>query len=211
MGYAAVKCFLVEPTDTVKLFARCFVSSSDPDGGKCEASGMGYHNAEVFYKDIESPLTKEGYDTSEPAQLPEDAPFPTHCACGFEFRAKDRTIFTSRIYKRSDNGETLTFQDVHKAPGAMYRATWCEDYKPWCGPDGRSYIVVLPNGREWQIDGRASNCTMKDDNIHKCWVRHGEAPNFTVDKNGPTCAAGGGSILAGDYHGFLQNGWLTAG
>lgn len=48
---------------------------------------------------------------------------------------------------------------------------------------------------------------------HKCWVRHGDprASNVTVDKNGDTCSAGAGSILAGDYHGFLQAGVLTAG
>ncbi len=129
--------------------------------------------------------------------------------CGFEFRPEDRQLFTSRVYRRTDNGETLTFKDIHKAPGAMYRATWCEQFPDWSGPDGKSYIVILPNLSPWQIDGRASNCTMKDDNVHKCWIRHGEAPNFTVDKNGPTCKAGGGSIQSGDYHGFLRNGILT--
>jgi len=56
------------------------------------------------------------------------------------------------------------------------------------------------------IDSRASNCTLPDDNVHKCWVRHGEAPNFTVDKNGATCAAGAGSIQTSNWHGFLRNG-----
>lgn len=60
--------------------------------------------------------------------------------------------------------------------------------------------------RQW-----ASNCTMPDDKNHKCWVRHGRPEDGTlhVDKNGHTCAAGAGSIVAGNYHGFLHNGHLT--
>jgi hypothetical protein len=74
-------------------------------------------------------------------------------------------------------------------------------------------MVRCPNGSDWHVDGRASNCTMPTDKVHKCWVRHGDprASNLTVDKNGFTCAAGAGSIQAGDYHGFLQAGVLTAG
>ena len=77
--------------------------------------------------------------------------------------------------------------------------------------DGPQLVVILPNRQPWNIDSRASNCTMPYDYEHRCWVRHGEPPNVTVDKNGLTCAAGAGSIQSGDYHGFLQNGVLTAG
>ena len=77
--------------------------------------------------------------------------------------------------------------------------------------DGPHLVVILPNGQPWNIDSRASNCTLPYDYEHRCWVRHGEPPNITVDKNGLTCAAGAGSIMAGDYHGFLQNGALTTG
>lgn len=52
-------------------------------------------------------------------------------------------------------------------------------------------------------------CGCGEKTVHKCWCRHGEAPNFTVDKNGVTCIAGAGSIQIGNYHGFLQNGFLT--
>jgi hypothetical protein len=70
-------------------------------------------------------------------------------------------------------------------------------------------MVVLPNGHIWDVDGRASNCDMKEDRTHRCWVRHGDPPNVHVDKNGHTCHAGAGSILSGNYHGFLHNGELT--
>lgn len=74
--------------------------------------------------------------------------------------------------------------------------------------DGPALWVQTPGGA-WCIDSRASNCTMPYDYNHRCWVRHGEPPLVTVDKNGPTCAAGAGSIAVGSYHGFLQNGCLT--
>lgn len=207
MGYAAVKCFLVEATEMVRRSARCYIGSPE---GKCEKSGLGYCNAEVYVDEIASPLTTEGYDRAEADfALPDSAPWPTHCACGREFSPENRSTFTNRIYKRADNGERFGLNEINKAPGAIFRSTWMEPY--WVGADGHSYCCVLPNGRLWQIDGVASNCTMKNDTVHKCWIRHGVAPEFTVDKDGPTCAAGGGSILADDYHGFLQNGWLTAG
>lgn len=76
------------------------------------------------------------------------------------------------------------------------------------GPDGHILIVNTPGGH-WIIDSRASNCTLPHDDEHRCWVRHGEVPNITVDKNGLTCSAGAGSIQCGSYHGFLRNGKLV--
>jgi hypothetical protein len=42
-------------------------------------------------------------------------------------------------------------------------------------------------------------------------VRHGRPEDGTlhVDKNGVTCASGGGSIMMADFHGFLHNGNIT--
>ena len=117
--------------------------------------------------------------------------------------------YGQRKYKRLDTGEILTRNGEHEFPvGAMWRATWLEDFPRYCGADGQSWCVMTPGG-EWMIDGKASNCGLPDDFVHKCWCRHGEAPNFTVDKNCNTCNAGAGSIQKEDYHGFLQNGFLT--
>lgn len=74
--------------------------------------------------------------------------------------------------------------------------------------EGPQLTVMTPGGR-WVIDSRASNCGSPYDYNHRCWVRHGEPPMITVDKNGATCSAGAGSIQCGSYHGFLQNGELT--
>lgn len=111
-----------------------------------------------------------------------------------------------RIYR--DPGYTEMTLD--KAPvGAMWDATWLHG-TPIVGPDGISLVVKTPGG-DWLVDGVATNCPRPKDTSHKCWIRHGDPRTepVTVDKNGETCPAGGGSIGIGGYHGFLRNGLLT--
>lgn len=92
-------------------------------------------------------------------------------------------------------------EDGELHPGDMF---WHYNYK------GVDHLhLVLPNGIHWDIDSRASNCTLPEDNEHKCWVRHGEPPEITVDKKGLTCSAGAGSIQAGDFHGYLIRGYIV--
>lgn len=72
--------------------------------------------------------------------------------------------------------------------------------------------IVLPDGSHWSPMERASNCTKKDDRMHRCWVTHGGVSNLHVDKNGITCGAGAGSIVGHKgWHGFVSNGHLQAG
>lgn len=80
----------------------------------------------------------------------------------------------------------------------------------WSNCDGEHLFVQLPCGRGWNVDSRASNCTLPSDREHRCWVKHGTIADGTihVDKAGRTCSAGGGSIAAENYHGFLHNGML---
>lgn len=93
-------------------------------------------------------------------------------------------------------------------PGDMFFEDYMEPDTYWSNQIGPHLCLVLPNGIHWVIDSRASNCDMKEDKTHRCWVRHGEPPNITVDKRGETCNAGSGSIKAGNFHGFLRNGKL---
>ena len=92
---------------------------------------------------------------------------------------------------------------------------WIDSSISWDNHPGKELHVILPNGHEWNIDGRARNCTLKEDNLHRCWIREGEPPHITVKKTGKiggeggTCTAGAGSIQSGDYHGFLVEGSLT--
>ena len=113
------------------------------------------------------------------------------------------------------NGETVELQ-----AGDVYLEKHLPEYK--CGWDNCEghHLICMVGGRtsgghaylhHWNIDGRASNCTMKDDRIHRCWVRHGDPAvpgQLHVDKVGKTCAAGAGSIAVPGFHGYLHRGAL---
>ncbi len=106
----------------------------------------------------------------------------------------------------------------HVEPGDAFFLDCNREHCTWSNCDGRHLIVVLPNGRHWDVDSRAGNCTMREDRTHRCWVRRGDvaAGTLHVDKDGNTCAAGAGSILSHgyggqpDYHGHLHGGELRA-
>ncbi len=95
--------------------------------------------------------------------------------------------------------------------GAMWYAIWMPRNWCWDNETEPHLLVRVPNGashRDWDIDSRASNCTLPHDRKHRCWVRHGKPPLVTVDKKGVSCNAGAGSILMPEWHGFLTNGEL---
>lgn len=172
-------------------------------------------------------ITAERYESDWPDPRPTIA-----CAkCGqdapMNSRGKDRE------YRRLDTGQTF-HNSRALPPGACWemrpiygsRHNWVshldDDGKPFAeadrarlldrpGPDGRVLIVRLPDGHDWVIDSRASNCTMPNDDTHWCWVRSGRPEDRTLDvgKGGHTCAAGAGSIATGSYHGFLRQGALV--
>jgi len=167
----------------------------------------GCHNAMVPLLDLEI------FADQDLGVKPEDYPnerWPTHCSeCGEPVPAEaNRQVFRSRLYNTSSGqpepGDIFYDPRMHAEDVKPYLCKWdnCND------PRGH-LKAILPNGQEWDIDGRASNCTMPEDREHRCWVRHGEPSNVHVDKNGHTCQAGAGSILSGDYHGFLHNGEFT--
>ena len=135
--------------------------------------------------------------------------WPTVCdKCGIDAGREGlrRSLSTRDVYdKESGKPEPgdLFYRDMTagKGKGCLYHVSGC---------DGMHLYAVLPNGRHWDIDGRATNCTRPDDDVHRCWVRQGEPPNVTAGKDGgDTCSAGAGSIASGDYHGFLRNGSFT--
>lgn len=110
-----------------------------------------------------------------------------------------RQVSVSRLYD-SPSGQP--------EPGDVY---WMDYHYPgecpfWDNCNGDHLWAILPNGHTWDIDGRANNCTQKEEKTHRCWVRTGtpEAGNVHVDKNGHTCEAGAGSIAVPGWHGFLH-------
>jgi len=117
----------------------------------------------------------------------------------------------SPLLRSLATGEVRTSRDL--PTGALYAAKDVDGYVSPKGYDGLSIRCVHADGHHWNIEGRASNCTMKEDYAHRCWVRHGTVGDrLTVDKAGLTCAAGAGSFFMGDnneWHGFLRNGRMT--
>ena len=178
-----IKCFWLEPTDREKRYLRRYAS-----GSKCSGP-MSYHDAITFLDESREVIGEDGLwkDSGQTAADFADHPaWPTHCQCGYEFQPSDeRQLFSSHLYKRADTGEEMTLREAPE--GAMWDAFWMHD---------------------WHIDGPCTNCTRPNE-PHKCWVRHGDPPNLTVDKKGDTCAAGAGSILTNEWHGFLRNGELV--
>lgn len=211
-----VKAFWVEPLDLTRISLRRYRSRSDhPDEPECPREGSwGYHDVTniIGTAKIHRVTEEDGYvhwGRPEFVYPDHDDPrWPRACPCGYQFQEDDEWQEDSRpLYGRQENGIPLSIRD--DIPGMMYDAWWLPF--GWAGPDGLHLCVVCPGGHLWHIDGRASNCTLPEDNEHRCWVRHGTPPDLTVDKNGLTCSAGAGSIMAGDYHGFLQGGFFTPG
>lgn len=212
------QCFFMEKTGKVTIKLRRYTRG----GGECShISNYGYHNAELKldgeFDDIDNNL-----DTLDPGETKygithDDPRWPTHCACGMKFEDDvPKQVFDEDLYRKVGTDELFT---IRNAPhGAMWYAEHYGKYPHYCGPDGKALIVKCWANHDWHVDGKASNCTMPDDNVHKCWVRHGDprTGNITVDKNGHTCQAGGGSIWVNmhgndpskQWHGFLRNGRL---
>jgi hypothetical protein len=194
-----------------------------------------YHNAMVYYgmEDSAYRIDEDGRKIHKLLKTPKppksDRMWPVQCElCNYQFHDDDHwQLFSDSLYVRADTGEEIPFRD---APvGAVWEVYWMSHYDKYVGADGKAWSVKTPGG-EWHIDGIASNCdikckhcnmprfdhqdrspncTFEQAHPHKCWVRHGEAPDFTVDKDGITCGAGAGSILVGGYHGFFRNGYLV--
>lgn len=202
-----VKTFWIEPTDKVARYLRRFNSKD----ALCRLT-KGACSARVRVEDETVPAEQSiSINDSHPH---DDPRWPTHCACGFAFGDGDHwQYYGDRIYRRLDGAAEFPLREA--PPGALYEAHWIsergDNYLK--GYDGKSIWCVKPHGDVWCIDQRASNCTMKDDDVHRCWVRHGTVGETVhVDKNGHTCAAGAGSIFSGksnEWHGFLDHGFLT--
>lgn len=198
-----IKCYLVEHTGRSRYHLRRYSAGQE----RCGKYGCHNANGPVIGESADDPA--KDYHCSNPPARPADSDprWPTQCdTCGYKFAEADHwQVFGDPLYRRVDTGEEMTLRDA--PAGAMWYQPWYKHfYNP--GPDGNWLMCKLPDGTDWCIDGRANNCTMPDDAVHKCWVRTGAPPDVDVGKGGNTCAAGAGSIATPGYHGFLRNGWL---
>ena len=202
-----VPCFFLTPTGEARVDLRRFSPTSTRP---CTVKGAWGCDATTKGVATVALNGRPPRDADDAERYPHDDPrYPTHCeACKQPFAPTDSyQVREEALYARSDGGDPVTLADA--PPGAMWDAVWLHEVFPK-GPNGRVLTVKLPTGHQWLVDGRASNCTKPGDTAHRCWVRHGEVPNVTVDKNGLTCDAGAGSIAVSGWHGFLRDGHLEA-
>ena len=205
-----IRCFLLKPTDRVRVFLRRYTRENTPDC--CPASPGKYssHTARSFIGEETGIYDSEGYLTNgvRPIEARDDPRWPVVCPCGYPFQEEDEwQRFVELVYRREDTGEEMTLSGA--PAGAMWEAWWVDRFYV---PQGPHNLVVKTPGGDWEIDSQARNCTMSEDRKqekHHCWIRHGDPPDITVNKEGgPTCQAGAGSIQCGAYHGFLRHGYL---
>jgi hypothetical protein len=197
------KCFFLESTDQIQRYLRRYTNKKP-----CPLVP-----GEYSYHDAMAPLdvVHESRYAERASKLNPD--WPKLCACGYEFEPTDAwDTFTPHLYRRVDNGITTTLRDA--PPGAMWYADWViyrQDQGWFVGPDGHCLMIRGFYGRDFCPDQRARNCTLPDNDEHKCWVRVGEVPNITIGKTGGrTCGAGAGSFFFTDaWHGFCENGELV--
>lgn len=187
-----IKCFWMEPMKAARLSLRRYKGHK---GTPCEASGVGYHNAQNVALD-QFPTTEDrGSGLLEHPDYPRDHPqWPMACACGYVFEEGDHWQVNTRIlYRASHDSKLYTLDDV--PVGAMWDAWWFDHHK---GPDGKCLVVKTPGG-EWMIDSKAQD--------GKGWTRNGEPPNLTVTPSIGIGAEGKGQPWK--YHGFLTYGYLV--
>lgn len=204
-----VQCIFLEETELQRHVARAYEGYGEE--GQCTTSGIVFHNVEKIIDIVPCVRVVTGENPwdwrySEPPVYtgPDLLEAMTHCSCGHEFKKPSKIYQGFLLFKRSDNGELCT---IHESPeGSMWYADWYIRPGIWTGPDSRILIAKCPGGHDWNIDSRASNCALPQDNEHRCWTREGTPPNITVSKSGKTCAAGGGSIQTSNYHGHLHGG-----
>lgn len=203
-----IKVFFCEPVGKAVVRLRVY------EDGACSREGGShtYHDASSDrVEEFDHPTDESLTIRSGVGEYAGHAAWPTACACGHAFTdAADRQLRPCQLVQRTDTGELFEGYR-HLPPGAVWNAFWMAEGRSWIGADGRCLTCKLPDGHDWIIDGQATNCTMPNDDVHKCWVRHGrpEDGNLHVDKNGNTCAAGAGSIATPKWHGFLHNGELV--
>lgn len=193
--YDAVQCFWVEPNGKALRTLRRYRRGDD----QCEQNPSGYHNAVVEIGDDFDVLWASGDDGAryvaaiDASDYAGDERWPTHCVCGYEFTEDDHwQVHQEPIYAAADGRRAWTSpaHERRPTPGAMFDTFWRPELRK---EDGLAISVVCPNGEVWCIDEQARSGGF--------WTRQGTPPNLSVTP----------SIVAGDYHGFLTNGVLSAG
>lgn len=177
-----IKCFLLDPVSKIRVWARRY-SKGTPNCCPKNPGEYSYHDAMNLIGDFEFALPANDSQCEEWTDFVEtlrpaigDPIWPAKCDCGASFENSDTIerggqMFVHRLHKRSDNGELTTLRDA--PAGAMWRGWWMKHegrYWDWDNQTEAPLICKTPSAREWNIDGRASNCTLPNEMLHRCWI-----------------------------------------
>lgn len=215
-----IRARLIQEIGT-RAFLRVFTYSNEH---ACPATKGDGCDARLHLAD--APTTEDHVIGGDVADHPVES-WPTTCsACSLPFPASaTRQVLRKRLFDTASGepeiGDLFWVTYEHWLSDVTSYYTSAKDVRPcqptrciarWTNCDGRHLHAILPNGHEWNVMGRASNCGLPDDQEHRCWVMTGELPRVTVGKGGKTCPAGVGSIAAPAvggspaWHGFLVDG-----
>lgn len=182
----------------------------------------------------ESVTGKRDHDLGGSVRDHEDSSWPRKCDyCGeavpavtvarsFGDQQKDGWILEHQVHRQTLYGTPDGLWHGLPKVGDMLYEDWygCADERNgnciggWTNCTGPHLIIIVPTEHWWDPNLRASNCTMKEDLLHRCWVRHGDPAKGEVvhiDKRGVTCQAGAGSLAIPGWHGFMHNGDIHEG
>lgn len=222
VGEGETRCFWMEPSGEVSITLRRFVfgladgeeerashracPAAEPYGGYttgCDASSGEIARAPLAFD-------RESYEHPTMAAVPEelrpphdDPRWPTVCErCGGTFRDDDQwQVNQTEVYLRSDTGAEVVSRGYNDpdAKGGLLDVWWrhgmgTKDGLGYVGADGIALGAVCPNGLLWEVDGPATGGGR--------WTRRG-------DPRVPETLSVSPSIIAGNYHGFLQAGRFT--
>lgn len=182
------RCFMIEPSPYARRSLRRFTYQ---DAGKCSAN-WGGHDETFVVEAIVSEPASEFLGRTLGDEYAGDPRWPRSCPCGYAFKPDDpRQALAERLFHGFPDGRLYALRDKDLPPGAMYEAPWFAETGD-VGDDGKSYVVQLPSGYEFAIDGPASNS--KDG-----WTRTGTPPFITVRPS---------IHQTGHYHGYITAGLI---
>jgi len=174
-----IPCFLLTETNRIRVWARRY-SDSKPDICPLCKGEYSYHNNMNLIGDFEHPRIEGQYEDwcgfLETIRPPVGDPiWPGACKCGASFEdshvERGGQMFAHRICQRSDNGGFTTLQEA--PPGALWWAWWMGKKEDgtwgydWDNQMEPPLMCRTPSGMDWCIDGRASNCTLKEERTHR--------------------------------------------
>lgn len=195
--YDAVECFWVEPTGKAVRSLRRYASRDERGSCPDMPGEYSYHNDSVDIGDDFDAIWREedwgkAVASIDVDEYKDDDRWPTHCSCGYEFQDDDNWQANQEPIMASKDGRKAWIHPTHgrkPTPGAMFDTYWRSRLQK---EDGLTISVVCPDGMVWCIDDEASSGGY--------WTRTGTPPKITARP----------SILTPDYHGWLDDGVLSA-